>query len=398
MTMQHRPDPGCRPRDADPTPTGRRAPAGAPALGPLSRAPRRRRRDAATGDPSALGRARASPSRSLVARVLGRGDHRPRRRPVHHGRTLVVAGRGMAGRWPSALRVRRRGDSRRRRGAGRGRPSRSRSLRSLLGQLGLWLFARNEGGVLPLDRLPRRDVRAARARSSSLRRGRWRAVAGARDERRAQRSGARPRPTTAQLVDAVDEWWGGREIATAAAAPVVPALQRDVVDRRGRRTGRLVGFLVGFISPDRPGRGVHPHDRRPSPNHRRRGLGRALYERFFDDARGRAGARRVHAVTWPGNRMSVAFHRAMGFQPDDGPGHAATLRRRRPTPTTTPTARTGSVVQPGDCDRPPASAARGAGARTGPRGPPRAPPRASAAAAPRPRRRRRRRSATAGAR
>ena len=32
------------------------------------------------------------------------------------------------------------------------------------------------------------------------------------------------------------------------------------------------------------------------------------------------GARRVAAVTWPGNRISVAFHTAMGFQPDDGPG------------------------------------------------------------------------------
>ena len=26
------------------------------------------------------------------------------------------------------------------------------------------------------------------------------------------------------------------------------------------------------------------------------------------------------AVTWPGNRISVAFHQAMGFRVDDGPG------------------------------------------------------------------------------
>jgi predicted GNAT superfamily acetyltransferase len=55
------------------------------------------------------------------------------------------------------------------------------------------------------------------------------------------------------------------------------------------------------------------------PNRRRRGLGRALYEHFFDDAR-RVGASRVVAITWPGNRASIAFHRALGFTVSAGPG------------------------------------------------------------------------------
>ena len=33
-----------------------------------------------------------------------------------------------------------------------------------------------------------------------------------------------------------------------------------------------------------------------------------------------AGAREVHAITWPGNRRSVAFHRSLGFVPEEGPG------------------------------------------------------------------------------
>ncbi len=56
-----------------------------------------------------------------------------------------------------------------------------------------------------------------------------------------------------------------------------------------------------------------------TPTTGRAGLGRALYERFFEDARAH-GARRVKAVTWPGNQTSVKFHTAMGFRPDDGPG------------------------------------------------------------------------------
>jgi L-amino acid N-acyltransferase YncA len=55
------------------------------------------------------------------------------------------------------------------------------------------------------------------------------------------------------------------------------------------------------------------------PNLRRRRIGARLYERFFEDARA-AGTTRVTAVTWPGNRISIAFHRAMGFAIDDGPG------------------------------------------------------------------------------
>ena len=48
-------------------------------------------------------------------------------------------------------------------------------------------------------------------------------------------------------------------------------------------------------------------------------MGRRLYERFFADVAAR-GVRRVTAVTWPGNRAPVAFHRAMGFSVEAGPG------------------------------------------------------------------------------
>lgn len=119
------------------------------------------------------------------------------------------------------------------------------------------------------------------------------------------------------LVGQVDEWWDGRRLHH-----LLPRLWLQhftgtswVAEDAG---GALAGFLVGFISPDHPDQ-AYIHMVATSPNHRRAGLGRALYERFFEDARAR-GVRRVTAVTWPGNRVSVGFHRAMGFFPDDGPG------------------------------------------------------------------------------
>lgn len=128
------------------------------------------------------------------------------------------------------------------------------------------------------------------------------------------------RPTDADhpaVVAIVDEWWGGRRMRT-----LLPRLwfghfagSSWLVESGD---GRLLGFLVGFVSPDHPAE-AYIHMVGANPNHRKRGLGRALYERFFEDA-GAAGARRVTAVTWPGNQISVRFHTAMGFRPDDGPG------------------------------------------------------------------------------
>jgi ribosomal protein S18 acetylase RimI-like enzyme len=128
------------------------------------------------------------------------------------------------------------------------------------------------------------------------------------------------RPTEddhAQIVGQVDDWWGGRRLHD-----ILPRLWFQhftgtswVVEGAD---GRLVGFLVGFISPDRSEE-AYIHMVGTSPNHRRSGLGRALYERFFADVKDR-GARRVSAITWPGNRVSVGFHRAMGFEPATGPG------------------------------------------------------------------------------
>ncbi len=128
------------------------------------------------------------------------------------------------------------------------------------------------------------------------------------------------RPTEADhpvVVAVVDEWWGGRRVRA-----LLPRLWFQhfagsswIVESED---GRLQGFLVGFVSPDHPTE-AYVHMVGTNPNRRKRGLGRALYERFFDDARAK-GAGRVKAVTWPGNQISVRFHTAMGFRPDDGPG------------------------------------------------------------------------------
>ena len=120
-----------------------------------------------------------------------------------------------------------------------------------------------------------------------------------------------------RVVDVIDEWWGGRGMRR-----LLPRLWFEHFSGTSwiaeRDDGRLVGFVVAFVSQDDPATG-YVHMIAAAPGRRRRGLGRSLYERAFADLAGR-GARRVHAVTWPGNRISIAFHRSLGFRIDDGPG------------------------------------------------------------------------------
>jgi ribosomal protein S18 acetylase RimI-like enzyme len=119
------------------------------------------------------------------------------------------------------------------------------------------------------------------------------------------------------VVTVVDDWWGGRGIHQ-----LLPRLwfQHFTGTSWIAETddGRLAGFLVGFVSPDEPTTG-YVHMVAANPNLRQRGLGRMLYDAFISDVVAR-GVRRVRAVTWPGNRVSVGFHTALGFEIDAGRG------------------------------------------------------------------------------
>ena len=128
------------------------------------------------------------------------------------------------------------------------------------------------------------------------------------------------RPTEADyaaISRVIDDWWGGRQLDH-----LLPRLWLQHFTGTSWLAedpdGRLVGFLIGFLSPDKP-EVAYCHLVAANPNLRRRGLGRALYERFFDDARAN-GRTVISAITWPANHASIGFHRAVGFEIQTGPG------------------------------------------------------------------------------
>lgn len=135
-----------------------------------------------------------------------------------------------------------------------------------------------------------------------------------------------------RVIGRLNAWWGGRNMA-----PMLPKLffvhfegTSFVVDDEA---GQLAGFLIGFDSQSSTDE-AYIHFVGVAPEQRGNGIGRALYERFFEEARSH-GRRVVRCVTSPLNEESVAFHRALGFEVDrivedyDGPGEARVLLVRR---------------------------------------------------------------------
>jgi ribosomal protein S18 acetylase RimI-like enzyme len=91
----------------------------------------------------------------------------------------------------------------------------------------------------------------------------------------------------------------------------------------------LRGFVCGFLSQTASDE-AYIHFVGVDPDVRGSGLGRALYERFFEEVRAN-GRSVVRCVTSPANERSVAFHESLGFEVEraeldyDGPGEDRAL-------------------------------------------------------------------------
>ena len=76
--------------------------------------------------------------------------------------------------------------------------------------------------------------------------------------------------------------------------------------------GRIVAFLLGIISQTNRRIG-YVHNICVDPNWRRRGIGRRLYQRFMSKIADQ-GCRRVFLIVNPANRVSIEFHKRLGFE------------------------------------------------------------------------------------
>src|SRR5215475_14421807 len=105
------------------------------------------------------------------------------------------------------------------------------------------------------------------------------------------------------IVQIMDRWWGG---PTSALAHPIFFYELGSMARIVEDGGIMVGFLLGFIARAETGAGGnvgYVHLVGIHPDHRRRGVGRLLYEAFEGDCR-KAGVARMKAITTLGNEGS----------------------------------------------------------------------------------------------
>jgi predicted GNAT superfamily acetyltransferase len=135
----------------------------------------------------------------------------------------------------------------------------------------------------------------------------------------------------ARVAAVLDAWWGGGR-RMVDMLPKLFFVHFQKTSFVAERDAELVGFLVGFLSPAEQDV-AYVHFAGVSPAERGNGLGRELYERFFELARA-GGRTRVSCVTSPLNTGSVAFHTAIGFEASppqagyDGPGEDRVVLNR----------------------------------------------------------------------
>lgn len=134
------------------------------------------------------------------------------------------------------------------------------------------------------------------------------------------------KPDFDHVVSVLDRWWGGPSREQAHPIFFYELGEHALIADEG---GEVIGFLLGFVAPPSAGGGrvAYVHLVGIHPEHRRRGVGKRLYEVFLERAK-QAGAERVKAITNVGNEGSIDFHRALGFDVVEDGDYAGPSRPR----------------------------------------------------------------------
>ncbi|NPV27832.1 MAG: GNAT family N-acetyltransferase [Firmicutes bacterium] len=116
------------------------------------------------------------------------------------------------------------------------------------------------------------------------------------------------------IIAVINNWFGGRNVADRLHRLFFTHFRDTsfVIEK----DGFLIGFLVGFLSQTYPNEayihfvGVHP-------DYRKQNIGRTLYNLFFDEVK-KHNRNTIRCIASPVNKLSIAFHLAMGFEIEPG--------------------------------------------------------------------------------
>jgi predicted GNAT superfamily acetyltransferase len=112
-----------------------------------------------------------------------------------------------------------------------------------------------------------------------------------------------------KVASVVNEWWGSRDMAWQL--PRLFFRHFGDTSFAVEEDGELIAFLIGFVSQSKEGE-AYIHFVGVRPDRRKEGIGRHLYELFFEEVEQRR-CTKVGCITSPVNKGSIAFHTAIGF-------------------------------------------------------------------------------------
>lgn len=118
------------------------------------------------------------------------------------------------------------------------------------------------------------------------------------------------------VIAVMPDWWNGRDLTSML--PKIFFIHFHNTIYIAELKNELVGFLVGFLSQSDDNVG-YIHFLGVHPNYRKAGIGRLLYQKFYDACKTN-GRAIIKSCTSPINKLSIAFHLRMGFiiEPGDG--------------------------------------------------------------------------------
>lgn len=119
-----------------------------------------------------------------------------------------------------------------------------------------------------------------------------------------------------KIISVMPEWWSGRDLSSSVLKVFFIHFRNTafIAEIGGQR----VGFLVGFLSQSEENVG-YIHFAGVHPKFRKVGIGRLLYEKFYSVCR--ANERSIiKSCTSPVNKLSINFHKKMGFDIEQGNG------------------------------------------------------------------------------
>ncbi|MCB1319001.1 MAG: GNAT family N-acetyltransferase [Leptospiraceae bacterium] len=111
------------------------------------------------------------------------------------------------------------------------------------------------------------------------------------------------------ILSHMPDYWENRDTLELHHAMFVREFQETAFVIR--RHGQILGYLFGFIEPG--GKYGYVHLIASHREHRGHGIARDLYDHFFHECR-RRGCTQVRAITSAHNRLSIQFHRRLGFK------------------------------------------------------------------------------------